>query len=313
VHGKPLCGTKPSNQCGVSTYDCFWRFGEERKLDTGRRSNGRPRLLSKRQSVRVLVRPPSNYQPLIDAGAQAVIGDLKNRSSLDPACKDIEVLITTATSAKRGGDDNPKTVDLEGNRNLIDAAKVAGVKQFIFVSASIAHPNSPIPLMQAKGATEEYLRASGIPYTIIAPDAFMDFWVALVVGMPAVAGQPVMVIGTGDRKHSFIFSIDVTKFIIASINNPRAKNQKLVMGGPEALSFREAVAVFEQVLGRKILVQSVAFGQPLPGFPDAMAEFIGGLDTFDSLIDTTEISRTFGVKLTSLEEFAKGFVAGAKS
>lgn len=69
-------------------------------------------LLSKGRPVRVLVRPQSNYKPLIDAGAQAVMGDLKNRNSLDPACKGVEVLITTATSAKRGGDDNPKTVDL---------------------------------------------------------------------------------------------------------------------------------------------------------------------------------------------------------
>jgi uncharacterized protein YbjT (DUF2867 family) len=269
-------------------------------------------LLSKGRPVRVLVRPQSNYKPLIDAGAQAVIGDLKNRNSLDPACKGVEVLVTTATSAKRGGDDNPKTVDLEGNRNLIDAAKAAGVKQFIFVSANIAHPNSPIPLMQAKGATEEYLRASGIPYTIIAPDAFMDFWVALVVGMPTVAGQPVTFVGTGNRKHSFISSVDVAKCIITSINNSKTINQKLVIGGPESLSFREAVAVFERVLGRKIPVQSVALGQPVPGFPDDVAQFIGGLDTYDSLIDMTEISRTFGVKLTSLEEFAKGFIAGAK-
>ncbi len=153
-------------------------------------------LLSKGRSVRVLVRPKSNYKPLIDAGAQAAIGDLKNRNSLDPACKGVEVLITTATSAKRGGDDNPRTVDLEGNRNLIDAAKAAGVKQFIFISANIAHPNSPIPLMQAKGATEDYLRASGLPYTVIAPDAFMEVWIALVVGIPALSGHSSMLVQT---------------------------------------------------------------------------------------------------------------------
>jgi uncharacterized protein YbjT (DUF2867 family) len=265
-------------------------------------------LLSKSKSVRVLVRPQSNYKPLIDMGAQAVIGDLKNRISLDPACKDIEILITTATSAKRGGDDNPKTVDLEGNRNLIDAAKVAGVKQFIFVSANIADSNSPNPLMQAKGATEDYLRSSGVPFTIIAPDAFMEIWVAMVVGMPALAGQPVTLVGTGNRKHSFISSFDVAKFIIASINNPAAINQKLVLGGLEPLSFREVVAIFERFLGRKIPVQSVSFGEPVPGFPDAMAQIIGGFDTYDSAIDMTNTSKTFAVKLTPLEEFAKSFV-----
>jgi uncharacterized protein YbjT (DUF2867 family) len=269
-------------------------------------------LLSKGKSVRVLVRPQSNYQPLIDAGAQAVMGDMKNRSSLEPACKGVEVLITTATSAKRGGDDNPKTVDLEGNRNLIDAAKAGGVKQFIFVSANIAHPNSPIPLMQAKGVSEEYLRVSGVSYTIIAPDAFMEVWVALVVGIPAASGKPVTFVGTGNRKHSFISAVDVANFIIASINNPAAMNQKLVIGGPEPLSFRDTVAVFERVLGHDIPVQSIPIGQPVPCFLDAMAQFLGGFDSYDSPIDMSGLSRTFGIRLTSLEEFAKGFMTSAK-
>ena len=237
-------------------------------------------LLSKAKPVRVLVRQHSNYQPLIIAGATSAMGDLKNRPSLDIALRGVKTVITTATSAKRGGDDNPTTVDLIGNRNLIEAAKAAEVKQFIFVSANIADPKSPIPLMQAKGITEDNLRASGIPYTIIAPDAFMEVWIALVVGAPALAGQPVTFIGTGIRKHSFISAADVAKFIIASIDNPKAINQKLVIGGPKPLSFREAAAIFEQTVGRKIPIQSVAPGQPVPGFPDAMAQFIGGFDSY---------------------------------
>ena len=240
------------------------------------------------------------------------IGDLKNRSSLDSACEGIKTVITTATSAKRGGDDTPTTVDLVGNRNLIEAAKAAGVKQFIFVSANIADPKSPIPLMQAKGITEDNLRKSGLPYTIIAPDAFMEVWIALVVGVPALAGQAVTFIGTGTRKHSFISAADVAKFIIASIDNPKAINQKLVIGGPKPLSFRDAAGVFEQLTGRKIPIQSIAPGQPVPGFPDAMAQFIGGFDSYDSQIEMKDISRAFGIKLTSIEEFAKVFIANNK-
>jgi uncharacterized protein YbjT (DUF2867 family) len=107
-------------------------------------------LLSRGKRVRVLVRPQSSFQPLIDAGAQAVFGDLKDRDSLDPACRGVEVLITTANSAKRSGGDNVKTVDLEGNRNLIDATKNTGTKQFIFVSNLLADPNSLVPVMKAK-------------------------------------------------------------------------------------------------------------------------------------------------------------------
>jgi uncharacterized protein YbjT (DUF2867 family) len=269
-------------------------------------------LLSRGERVRVLVRPPSNYKPLVDAGAEPVFGDLKVRSSLDPACKGVKVLITTANSAKRGGEDNPKTVDLEGNRKLIDAAKAAGVKHFIFVSMSGIPPNTVIPLLHAKLATEQYLRASGIPYTIIAPDAFMDFWTALVVGMPALSRQPVTLVGSGSCKHSFIFTGDIVKFIVASMNNPNAISQKLTIGGPEALSYREVVATFERVLGRKILVHTVAPGAPVPGLPEPVAQFLGATEVYNSVIDTTEVAKTFGVRLTSLEEFARAFTANAE-
>ena len=78
------------------------------------------------------------------------------------------------------------------------------------------------------------------------------------------------------------------------------------------MSFRDAAKVFEHVSGRNIVVQSVGVGQPLPNFPDAMVQFIGGFDSYDSPIDMDKLSRDFGIKLTSLEEFAKGFVANAK-
>ncbi len=259
--------------------------------------------LAQGKPVRILARPPSNYQPLAAAGAQVVLGDLKERASLDPACQGADVVITTANSAQRGGADNPQTVDLEGNRNLIDAAKAAGVKQFIFVSVAGADPNSPIPFVAAKGKTEAYLQASGIPYTILSPNAFMEFWIGVYIGLPARQGRPVTLVGEGRRRHSFISAADVVTFTLAAIAHPRAINQRLILGGPEPLSFRDAVAVYERVLGKSIPVQSVHPGVPVPGVPEAVWGLAAGFDTFDSPMDMTETARAFGVKLTSLEEF----------
>jgi uncharacterized protein YbjT (DUF2867 family) len=152
-------------------------------------------LLAQGQPVRILARSQSNYQPLAEAGAQVVLGDLKERGSLDAACQGVEIVITTANSAARGGEDNVQTVDLEGNRHLIDEARAAGVKQFIFVSALTADLNSPIPLMQAKGKTEDYLRGRGLPYTILAPNGYMEMWIGMAVGMPAMMGHPVTIVG----------------------------------------------------------------------------------------------------------------------
>jgi uncharacterized protein YbjT (DUF2867 family) len=270
-------------------------------------------LLAQGQPVRILVRPQSDYQPLAEAGAQVVLGDLKERGSLDAACQGAETIITTANSSARGGEDTVQTVDLQGNRHLIDAALAAGVNQFIFVSALTADPNSPVPFLQAKGQTEDYLRESGIPYTILAPNGYMEVQVAGVVGMPAMMGRPVTIVGGGSRKHSFISVGDVAAFMLAAIGNPAAINQKLLLGGPQPLSFRDAVAIYERVLGHQIQVRSVAAGSPVPGFPQMVAQLLAGLDTYDSPIDMTETARTFGIQLTSLEEVARRAATSAAS
>ena len=262
-------------------------------------------LLAQGQPIRILVRSQSNYQPLAEAGAQVVLGDLKERGSLDAACQGVETIIATANSAARGGEDNVQTVDLEGNRHLIDAAKAAGVKQFIFVSALNADPNSPVPFIQAKGKTEDSLRESGIPYTILAPNGYMEVMVAGVVGMPAMMGQPMTIVGGGRRKHSFISASDVAAFILAAIGNPAAINQKVLLGGPQPLSFRDAVAIYERALGHQIQIRSVAPGEPVPGLPLMVAHLLAGLDTYDSPIEMTETARTFGIQLTPLEEVVR--------
>lgn len=274
-------------------------------------------LLEQGHSVRILVRKHSPSvqlaqqgmatpaQSLIEAGAQPIYGDLKDPASLAAACTGVHTVITTANSAVRGGDDNPETVDKQGNRNLIDAAKAAGVGHFIFVSAQIADPDSPIPFLAGKGQTEQYLQASALPYTIIAPNAFMDVWVFLLVGLPVMSGQSVTVVGSGDRKHAFIAMADVAAFTIACVNNPKALNQKLVLGGPKALSFRDAAAIYGLVLGQDIQVNSVAPGTPLPDLSPGAAAMAASFDAFDSPVEMHELSAAYGIKLTPLESFVR--------
>ena len=259
-------------------------------------------LLAQGRPVRILARAQSNYAPLAEAGAQVMAGDLKEPYSLRAICEGVDTVITTANAIARGGEDTVQTVDLQGNRNLIDAAKVAGVQQFIFVSALNADSASPIPFIQAKAKTEDYLRDSGLPYTIIVPNGYMEIMLGLIIGMPALQGHPVTIVGEGLRKHSFISMVDVASFIVTAIGHPTALNQKLILGGPEPISLRDAVSVYEKVLGRPIQVKSVEPGQPIPGNPEAVTGLIASLDQYDSPIEMSSTARTFGIQLTSLEE-----------
>ncbi len=278
-------------------------------------------LLEQDREVRILVRRDSpseqlaqegratSAEELIEAGAQPVYGDLRDRASLDAAVDGVETVITTANSAGRGGEDNPQSVDLEGNRNLIEAARDAGVEHFIFISALGADRDHPASFMQAKGQSEASLRESGMEYTILAPNLYMEVWAAVVVGMPALQGQPVTLVGEGRRRHSFISNRDVAAFAVAAIDHPAARNQYLAIGGPDPLTWHDVVATYERVLGRPISVQYVAVGEPVPGLPGPMPALLASLETYDSAISMDEISRTFDVPLTSLETFVREQVA----
>ena len=152
-----------------------------------------------------------------------------------------------------------------------------------------------------------------MPYTILAPNGYMEVMVAGVVGIRAMMGQPVTIVGGGRRKHSFVSASDVAAFILAAIGNPAAINQKLLLGGPQPLSFRDAVAIYERVLGHQIPVRSVAPGEPVPGLPHMVAQLLAALDTYDSPIEMTQTARTFGIQLTPLEEVARRTVSSAAS
>ena len=98
---------------------------------------------------------------------------------------------------------------------------------------------------------------------------------------------------------------DVAAFAVNAVDNPSAANQTIPIGGPAALSWLDAVSLFEQILGRPIQVNHVQPGQPLPGLPPFMAELMAGFGHYDSLVPMDELAPRCGVQLTSLEEFVR--------
>lgn len=280
------------------------------------------RLLADGKEVRILVRRNSpseglvargmatSARSLIQAGARPVYADLKDRASLDPACEGIETLITTATSAMRGGEDTVETVDRWGNRNLIEAAKVAGVKQFIFVTFLGADPANPVPLFRAKAETEALLRSNGLPYTILAPNFFLESWVGMVIGIPLQSGQPIALVRDGQRRHSLISIGDVAAFAVAAVGHPEALNQRLILGGPEPVSWRAIVDAFSQAVGRELPVRLVAPGEPMPGLPEVVPPVLAAMETYDSPISMQETARVFGVEQTTPAAFVRQMLSG---
>lgn len=265
-------------------------------------------LLHQGTSVRVLVRIGSTYDGLVTAGAEAVIGDLKDLDSVRAACRGVDAVITTANAIGRTGEDNLESVDHLGNANLVDAAAAEGVRQFVFISALGADAEHPMPLLRAKGLTEQRARSSGMAWTVLQPNFYMDTWIPPVVGGPALAGQPVTLVGDGRRQHSMVAMRDVASYAVAALDHPEARGQTLPIGGPQPVTWREVVAAFERELGRDLPVQTIAPGESIPGLPDIVSELAAAIAGYDSPLDMTGLAMTYGVVPTPLAEFVHHFV-----
>ncbi|MEZ4514001.1 MAG: SDR family oxidoreductase [Chloroflexota bacterium] len=276
-------------------------------------------LLAQGKQVRVLLRHNSpamamaaqgmatNPQSLLDAGAEAVYGDLKDRASLDAACAGVETVITTANAALRGGEDTFETVDRQGTQHLIDAARAQGVQQFIYMSANGSDPQHPHPLFSAKGACEAYLQESGLTYTILKPGVFMEVWIGTVIGMPLQAQQPITLIGEGKTKHAFVSMGDVAAYAVTAVHNPDAFNQTIYIGGPASYSWIEVVKAVETAVGLPLPVNFVAPGAPVPLLPPDMIPMMVGLEMADAYIGMEQTAALYKITPTPLAAFAQRF------
>jgi NADH dehydrogenase len=270
------------------------------------------RLLAEQgKTVRALVRDtsdPERVSRLHGLGMDVVQGDLKDRSSLDAACRGASVAISTASStlSRREGD-SIESVDRQGQLNLVEAAEVAGVKHFVLIS----FPNVDIdfPLQSAKRAVEDRLRRGRMKYTILQPTCFMEVWLSPALGFdPARAS--VQVYGRGHNKISWISFQDVAKFAVAALDNPRASNKVIKLGGPDALSPLEVVRLAEQAVGKQAVVQHVpeeALRAQYDAATESLQKSLAALMLYHArgdVIDMTEAMRALPVRdLRSVREF----------
>jgi uncharacterized protein YbjT (DUF2867 family) len=184
------------------------------------------------------------------------VADLKDPATLPAACKGVDAVISTVTSVTTAqpGDSFAAT-DGKGTISLIDAARKAGVKKFVFVSFDVeAAPDAPLP--RAKRDVEKHLEKSGMDYTILHPSLFIETWLGPMMFADPVAGT-ARVYGAGTQKIRYIAVKDVAELVVQSLSRPFASKATIPFGGPEPISQREAVKLFEEAFGKKFAVTDV--------------------------------------------------------
>ncbi len=216
-------------------------------------------LLARGEKVRAMTRKtskPETVDRLRRAGAEIVVADLKEPASLAAACKGVDGVIssvTSVTTAQPG--DSFEATDGKGTISLIDAARKAGVKKFVFVSFN-ADYSPDAPLARAKRDVEKHLEKSGLDYTILHPSLFCETWLSPMMFADPVAGT-ARVYGKGTEKIRYVAVADVAELAVQSLTRPFASKATIAFGGPEPISQRDAVKLFEDAFEKKFDVAEV--------------------------------------------------------
>jgi uncharacterized protein YbjT (DUF2867 family) len=161
-------------------------------------------LLAAGHRVRALTRHPGSpaAQALHGLGAEVCRADLDDRASLEAALTGADSLFAVTTPF---GTDT--VVETRQGRTLVDAAAAARLGHVVFTSAAHADRDTGIPHYESKRLIERHLRAAGVPWTVIAPAAFMDNYTAGwtleglregTFGWPMPAALPLTLIPAAD-------------------------------------------------------------------------------------------------------------------
>ena len=208
--------------------------------------------------MRGLVRPGSPGEEFLRRiGAEIVPGDLRDVRSLERACRGVSTVVSTASAVRpRLPGDSLRSVDRDGQRALVDAARRGGVRRFVYLSVS---PNLPraTPLVRCKRDIEMTVRGSGMAWVIVQPSAFMEVWLRPRAGFDATAGKAV-VVGSGEARVSYISRLDVAKVVARVVPmDSDVTRTNLPLGGPEPASTMDVVRAFEERSGRRFRVAHV--------------------------------------------------------
>jgi uncharacterized protein YbjT (DUF2867 family) len=212
------------------------------------------RALDEGYQVRCLVRSLRKAAFLKEWGAELVVGDLCEPSTLTPALAGVTAVIDAATARATDGA-SIKRVDWEGKVNLIQAAIAAQVEKFVFISILGAENYPNVPLMEIKRCTELFLAESGLNYTILRPCGFMQGLIGQYA-IPILEGQAVWT--TGETSPiAYMDTQDVAKFVVRALSVPETDKLSFPVVGSRAWSGKEIISFCERQSGKEAKVTTV--------------------------------------------------------
>jgi NADH dehydrogenase len=279
------------------------------------------RLLADGRAVRATTRHPDRADELRKLGAEVVHADLVDRPSLARACDGADAVLAAAHSLMGTGKYASEAVDGGGHRALIDVAKASGVKRFVYTSARGAAPDHPVDFMRTKVAIEGYLRQSGLHCTILRPSAIMEWHVHRLLGLSILESGTATIFGSGNASTNFIAGDDLARYACLALTAPATRERTYDVGGPDNVSRREVVAMYERHAGRRAKVRYVPVGvmramapllRPIAPVPSRLMGMSVWGETTDQTFDANAMPQELPPPTTHVDDFVRHAVAQSR-
>jgi uncharacterized protein YbjT (DUF2867 family) len=219
-------------------------------------------LAAQGEPVRILVRDPQKHSALARAGVEVVDGDLQVPATIDAALEGVSsvILVSLAIPAQE--------------LSVVDCAVRVGVKHVVKITSK-ASADSPIARRRGQTEIEEGLIASGLPYTLLRNNAYMQNFLMLA---PVIAKTGSFGSSAANGRVGLVDSRDVAAVAARIARNPAPHvHNTYWITGPQLLSHSDVATTLSDVLGRPIVFQSRTFDEDKQamisaGVPELIAE-----------------------------------------
>jgi uncharacterized protein YbjT (DUF2867 family) len=262
------------------------------------------------RGVRALVRDPARADFIREAGFEPVKGDFERPETMGAALEGVEraLLLTPPT---------PDTVKQQ--RDFIEAAAGAGVSHVVKLSALGADADAPEGFGKWHGQSENLLKTSGLKWTILRPNFFMQNLLGQAGQIASTGGiyQPV-----GDARASFIDARDIAVVAARALTEEGHEGQTYTLTGPEALSYQDVAAKLSEATDRSISYVPIspeqfragALGAGLPEWLVSALERLNEIFASGAAALLTDAVRRVGRKEpTTFEQFARDYAEAFKA
>jgi len=176
--------------------------------------------------------------------------DVTDPETLKGTCDGADIVITTVGLTKGSATVTNYEIDYQGNLNLLNEAKSAGVKHFVYVSVIKADMAPDVPMVHSKYLFEGQLKKSGLTYVILRPTGY--FYDIIKVFRPMIEKGEVSLLGKKPVYANVISTEDFAEFIVGHMLD---ENQSYEIGGKETYSYEEIANMCFAAAGKKPVIK----------------------------------------------------------